>query len=159
VNNRSREVVLLGDGDISESIEIEPFEPTEVYKDGQVWIDSRMIHTFVENNRQYADWIKQRIEEIGAVEGADYLIHKFVKQVPHQGGFRNTEVINYLVTPDMAKELGMLERNAQGRATAVPGELAHWSKVPPPPPAVSQPREANPILPHRLPHGHLSRLI
>jgi hypothetical protein len=53
----------------------------------------------------------------------------------------------------------MLERNAQGRATAVPGEMAHWSKVPPPPPAVSQPREANPILPHRLPHGHLSRLI
>ena len=47
----------------------------------------------------------------------DYLDHKNVVQVPHQGGFRSTEFIDYLVTPDIAKELGMLERNARGRAT------------------------------------------
>jgi phage anti-repressor protein len=97
-----------GDGDISESIEIEPFEPTEVYKDGQVWIDSRMIHTFLESKYQYADWFKQRIEDIGAVEGVDFTVQKFLNG-------RATQ-IDYLVTPDIAKELGMLERNAQGRA-------------------------------------------
>ena len=71
-------------------------------------IDSRMIHTFVENNRQYADWFKQRIDEIGAEEGVDFTVNKFVNG-------RSTQ-IEYYVTPDMAKEMGMLERNAQGRA-------------------------------------------
>lgn len=47
------------------------------------------------------------------VAGVDYLDHKSVVQVDGQG--RN--VIDYLVTPDIAKELGMLERNARGRAT------------------------------------------
>ncbi len=121
MNNRSREVVLLGDGDISESIEIEPFEPTEVYKDGQVWIDSRMIHAFLESNRQYANWINQRIDEIGAVEGVDFTVDKFINGKATQ--------IDYLVTPDIAKELGMLERNAQGRAIHDRGGVAGRSVV------------------------------
>lgn len=60
--------------------------------------------------QEYAHWIKARIEDIGMVKGVDYTDHKFVVG-------RATQ-IDYLVTPDMAKELGMLERNERGLGTA-----------------------------------------
>ena len=95
---------------------IQTFVPTEVIKDNRVWIDARPIHAFVNNQRQFANWINQRIEEIGAVENKDYLVHKFVKQVFHQGGMRNAEQNDYYVTPSMGQELGMLEKTAEGRS-------------------------------------------
>ena len=66
--------------------------------------------------QKFADWIRQRIDEIGAEECVDYVIHKFVNN-PLQGG---RPQIDYYVTPDMAKEMGMLERNARGRAISGP---------------------------------------
>ena len=91
--------------------EVQEFVPTEVAKDGRVWFDARPIHDFVESNREYATWIKQRIIDVGALEGVDYLVDKFVKQVNGQG----RHVTDYLVTPEMGQELGMLERNQRGR--------------------------------------------
>lgn len=88
--------------------EVVAFEPSEVNHAGKVWIDSRMIHTFVKSKREYATWFKQRIEDIGMVEGVDFTVDKFVNGKATQ--------IDYLVTPDIAKELGMMERNAAGRA-------------------------------------------
>lgn len=78
-------------------------------------VNARDLWTFVESKQQFADWMKDRIERFGFVEGEDYLIHKFMKQVPHQGGFRNTATIDYHLTTDMAKELAMVENNDKGR--------------------------------------------
>lgn len=44
------------------------------------------------------------------MEGVDYLINKFIKQVNGQG----RQVTEYYVTPIMGQELGMLKRNARG---------------------------------------------
>ena len=98
------------------STQIQTFVPTEVIKDDRVWIDARPIHAFVRSKQQFVDWIKNRIEEIGAVENRDYLVHKFMKQVFHQGGMRNAEQNDYYVTPSMGQELGMLEKTAEGRS-------------------------------------------
>ena len=95
---------------------VQTFVPTEVIKDDRVWIDARPIHAFVRSKQQFVDWIKNRIEEIGAVENRDYLVHKFMKQVFHQGGMRNAEQNDYYVTPSMGQELGMLEKTAEGRS-------------------------------------------
>lgn len=81
----------------------------------QQTVNARELWKFVESKQQFADWIKNRITEYGFSEGEDYLIHKFMKQVPHQGGFRLNEQIDYYLTVDMSKELAMVERNAKGR--------------------------------------------
>lgn len=43
------------------------------------------------------------------------MVDKVIKQVPHQGGLRETEVVDYIITIDMAKELAMVEANDQGK--------------------------------------------
>ncbi|MES2706368.1 MAG: antA/AntB antirepressor family protein [Verrucomicrobiota bacterium] len=74
-------------------------------------VNLRDIYQALGSNRQFADWAKRRLEETQAEEGADYLLHKFVKQLP-SGSKRLTD---YLVTLDLAKEIAMLERNEKGK--------------------------------------------
>ena len=78
---------------------------------GQRAVNARDLHTFLENKRQFADWIKQRIEQYGFVENQDYeVFHNFVKR--ETGGSTRTE---YALSLDMAKELSMVENNEKGR--------------------------------------------
>lgn len=75
-------------------------------------INSRELHKFLGNKRQYTDWIKQRIDQFGFIEGEDFIVHKFVNT--DIKGFN--EYRDYIVSPNMAKELGMLENNDKGKA-------------------------------------------
>lgn len=79
--------------------------------DGKRAVNARELHQFLENKRQFADWIKQRIEQYGFVENQDFeVIHNFVKNP--DGGRPTTE---YALSIDMAKELSMVENNEKGR--------------------------------------------
>ena len=78
-------------------------------------VDARTLHGFLEVRSNFRDWIRNRIEEYGFAEDADYLTLKFERQVPHQGGTRKTQVIDYHLTLDTAKEMAMVERNDKGR--------------------------------------------
>lgn len=78
---------------------------------GQRLVDARELHTFLESNRQFSDWIKDRIEKYGFVENQDYTsFHNFVKRA--SGGSTRIE---YALTIDMAKEISMVENNEKGR--------------------------------------------
>lgn len=74
-------------------------------------VNARELHAHLESKQEFAHWIKSRIEQYGFVEGMDYLIDKFIKQLP--SGAKS--VIDYYITLDMAKELAMVERNAKGK--------------------------------------------
>lgn len=78
--------------------------------------DARTLHTFMQVRRDFSNWIKGRIRKFGFVANEDYLLTKSGEQVPHQGGTRTVERIDYHLTIDMAKELAMVENNEQGRA-------------------------------------------
>lgn len=78
-------------------------------------VSARELHEFLESKRDFSTWIKNRIEQYGFEENVDYLLHKIVEQVPHQGGTRTNTKIEYFIALDMAKELSMVERNAKGR--------------------------------------------
>lgn len=78
-------------------------------------VDARVLHQFLEVGRDFSNWIKGRIEEFDFRENEDYLLAKIGEQVPHQGGLRMTERLDYHLTLDMAKELAMVERTAQGK--------------------------------------------
>lgn len=69
--------------------------------DGKRAVNARELHQFLGSKRQFADWIKQRIEQYGFVENQDYCsFHKIVKR--ETGA---TTITEYALTLDMAKEL------------------------------------------------------
>ena len=70
-------------------------------------VNARELHEFLENNRKFSDWIKQRIEQYGFVEKSDFTVHKFVIGKATQK--------DYFISLDMAKELSMVENNEKGR--------------------------------------------
>ena len=74
-------------------------------------VNARDLHGFLESRQDFSDWIKNRIQQYGFVEGVDYLIHKFMEQLPSGA----KQKIDYHIAIDMAKELAMVERNEKGR--------------------------------------------
>ena len=68
---------------------------------------ARELHTFLEIQTRYNDWIKNRINEYGFIQDEDY----FVITERTNGRPRK----EYHITLDMGKELGMVERNERGR--------------------------------------------
>lgn len=97
--------------------------------DGKQAVNARELHQKLGNKRQFADWIKQRIEQYGFVENQDYeVFHKIVKNsndVENQDfsssdNFAKREKggrsrVEYALSLDMAKELCMVENNEKGR--------------------------------------------
>lgn len=72
-------------------------------------VNARELHTVLANNRQFTNWIQERISEFGFVEGQDFLT-KLLKTP--SGGRPSRE---YYISLDMAKELSMVERNEKGK--------------------------------------------
>ncbi len=80
------------------------------YKSQRV-VSARDLHGFLGSGRQFADWIKQRIDQYGFIEDQDYT--SFHKSVKRESGASTRK--EYAVTMDMAKELCMIENNPQGK--------------------------------------------
>lgn len=80
-------------------------------------VDARELHSFLGVGRDFSNWIKKRIKDYKFVEGSDYSIHTIHDLFAKSG--ENSQYgrpsIEYVITLDMAKELGMLEKNEQGR--------------------------------------------
>jgi anti-repressor protein len=80
-------------------------------QDGKRAVSARELHEFLESKQQFADWIKNRIEQYGFIENEDFIVfHKFMKNL--KGG---RPQIEYALTLDCAKELAMVEGNDKGR--------------------------------------------
>lgn len=89
----------------------------------QQLINARDLHQQLSVNRDFSNWIKQRIESYGFVENEDFLcspnlasgenkgLQRFFNQTG-RGGHNRKE---YFLTLDMAKELALVENNPQGR--------------------------------------------
>ena len=69
--------------------------------------DARELHSFLNSERQYANWIQDRITQYGFIENQDYII-----KITYTGRRPRKE---YFVTLDMAKELCMVENNDKGK--------------------------------------------
>lgn len=70
--------------------------------------DARDLHSFLDVGRFFSNWIKERIEQYGFVEGEDFL-----PVLAKSTGGR--PAVEYHLTIDTAKELAMVENNEQGR--------------------------------------------
>lgn len=75
-------------------------------------VDARELHTYLQSKQRFSDWIKAKIKKYGFVANQDYTsFHKIMKR--DNGASKRIE---YAITLDMAKELAMVESNAQGKA-------------------------------------------
>lgn len=73
--------------------------------------NARDLHAFLDVGRDFSNWITGRIDEYGFIEGEDYS-PVLANRSDGRAGKRR---IDYHLTLDMAKELAMVENNAQGR--------------------------------------------
>ena len=71
-------------------------------------VNARKLHGFLESKQQFADWIKNCINEYGFFENQDYILVSKNYEIKGRGGDRRS--IDYFLTLDMAKELSMVER-------------------------------------------------
>ena len=70
-------------------------------------VNARDLWNVLGSKRQFADWIKDKIQKYGFVDGEDFTIHKFVNGKSTQ--------IDYVLKIDMAKELAMVDGSEKGR--------------------------------------------
>lgn len=74
-------------------------------------VDARELHAFLEVGKDFATWIKDRIEQYDFIENQDFV--SFHRNGGKPAGGRPSK--DYTVTLDMAKELAMVERNDKGK--------------------------------------------
>lgn len=80
-------------------------------QNGSQVVSARELHSFLESNQQFSDWIQNRIEKYGFTENQDYeVIHNSMKNP--KGG---RPLIEYALTIDTAKEIAMVEGNNKGK--------------------------------------------
>lgn len=82
----------------------------------QLLVNARELHAFLENGRNFADWIKARIFDYDFVENQDYICISQNCETQRKDGQKGITVrTDYHLTLDMAKELSMVERNEKGK--------------------------------------------
>ena len=77
-------------------------------------VNARELWIFIESKREFATWIKNRIDKYGFVESVDFTtFDNLVKR--SNGGGSGAILKEYLITVDVAMELATVENNAKGR--------------------------------------------
>lgn len=66
------------------------------------------LHRVLEVKSNYRDWIKNRMNDIGAIENEDY--ESFAKNLA-----KGRPSLEHIIKLDVAKEMAMLERNEKGK--------------------------------------------
>ena len=78
-------------------------------------VSARELHTFLQVQTKFAEWIRSRIADYDFLENKDFvcvLENSETQRADGQHGV--TARKEYYITLDMAKELSMAERNEQG---------------------------------------------
>lgn len=74
----------------------------------QLGVDARSLHKSLGSKQDFSTWIKRRISQCGFEEGFDYVrLHQKMEA-------NNATLIEYIISVDMTKHLGMMERNGRG---------------------------------------------
>lgn len=74
--------------------------------------NARDLHAALEVGRDFATWIKDRIEQYGFTDGEDFAIFNVP---PIRGAGNRGKRTDYHLTLEMAKHLAMVENNERGR--------------------------------------------
>lgn len=87
-----------------------PFVEVELDGEIQFGVNARDLHAMLEVKSEFSHWIGRRIKQCNFEENYDYKV--FVKKDENLAGGRPTT--EYIISVDMTKHLGMMERNDKG---------------------------------------------
>ncbi len=87
-----------------------PFVEVELNGEKQLSVNARELHKMLEVKTDFSDWIKRRIKQCKFEENYDFVV--FLKKEENILGGRPTT--EYIISVDMTKHLGMMERNEKG---------------------------------------------
>lgn len=106
----------LLDEDVSTILEYQALLPVLQGMNDSRNVNARDLHKQLESGRQFADWIKSRIETYRLIEDVDYFMAShFYETVKHRVKLKETT--DYILTLDCAKQLAMVERTDIGALT------------------------------------------
>jgi len=85
-------------------------------REGKETVNARDLHTFLEVQSRFNDWIKNRIEKYEFIENADFICLTKTLVTQREGGQSGSaSQVGYFLSLDMAKELSMVENNEKGK--------------------------------------------
>lgn len=87
-----------------------PFVEVELNGKVQLGVNARDLHKMLESKQDFSTWIKRRISQCGFEEGFDYVKLHQKMELSKTG----QTSIEYIISVDMTKHLGMMERNKKG---------------------------------------------
>lgn len=90
--------------------ESNPFIEIELNGEIQLGVNARDLHKMLEVKAEFSHWIKRRINQCKFEENFDFVV--IVKKDENLKGGRPTT--EYIISVDMTKHLGMMERNDKG---------------------------------------------
>ncbi|MDH0718230.1 antA/AntB antirepressor family protein [Acinetobacter junii] len=76
----------------------------------QLGVNARDVHAALEVKTDFSDWMKRRIKQCKFEENYDYML--ILKKEEQVSGAKYLN--EYIISIDMAKHLGMMERNNKG---------------------------------------------
>lgn len=80
----------------------------EINKNHEQIVSARLLYKYLEVKSRFNDWINNRIDKYGFIEG-EYYTKILVQRIS-----RVVEQYDYFIKIDMAKELSMIENNEKG---------------------------------------------
>ena len=87
-----------------------PFVEIEIGGEVQLGVDARSLHKSLGSKQDFSTWIKRRISQCQFRENFDFVsLHQKVER--DTGA---SSKIEYIITADMAKHLGLMEKTPQG---------------------------------------------
>lgn len=87
-----------------------PFIEVELNGKVQLGVNARDLHKMLEVKAEFSHWIKRRIKQCKFEENYDYTL--VVKKDEQVSGAKYLN--EYIISVDMTKHLGMMERNEKG---------------------------------------------
>lgn len=88
--------------------EATPFVEIEIGGEVQLGVDARSLHKSLGSKQDFSTWIKRRITQCQFKENFDFV--RFHQKMEAN----NATLVEYIVTADMAKHLGLMEKTPQG---------------------------------------------
>ena len=90
--------------------ELIKIENKEINNEAVQTVCARDLHAFLESKRQFADWIKAKLERLRLIENKDFVSISQTCEKP-SGGRPTSE---YFITLDTAKHIAMMENTDRG---------------------------------------------
>lgn len=82
-------------------------------KEGQQLVSARELHEFLGVKTKFTDWFNGRIKKYEFIENSDFILVSEKKETNNPKN-PTTEIKDYAITIEMAKELSMVENNEKG---------------------------------------------